>query len=105
MSKQIALRSRPGDHGLLPVGALCAAPGPCHTDTGCLAYATEQSGAERPAEHIAMNDARTMLASAEDALWAGGPPQPSIEQQVVHEKERELFRQERRGDGRHGDLG
>lgn len=33
-----------------------------------------------------MDAARTMLASVEDALWAGGPPQPSVETQVVHEK-------------------
>lgn len=72
---------------------------------GTSAVPAEQSGAEGPTEQSVMNDVCTMLALVADALWADGPPPPRIEQQLVREKERELSRQERRGDSWQGGLG
>lgn len=49
--------------------------------------------------------ARSLLSSVADALWADGPPQQDAEQQMVHEKERALSQQERRGYRWYSDLG
>lgn len=64
-----------------------------------------RSGDASPASRSVTRAARSLLSSVADALWADGPPQRDVEQQVVHGNERELFLQERRGDRSQGDLG
>lgn len=53
-----------------------------------------QSGDAGPADRSVSREVRSQLASVAIALWAEGPPQQHVEQQRVHEKDRELLRQE-----------